>query len=118
MDGWMDGRMDGWMDGWMDGLTSIPPDRRGPLFLCLPARPSIPTNHPPRPSHRDAFAIAKVTLESLDLERMRMVVTTKETGLFGNEKLSEERQDIVFSKCTCVWCWMWLPRQCNRLSLD
>lgn len=37
-------------------------------------------------------------VESIDLERMRLRVTTKETGMFGNEKLEETRQDIVFSK--------------------
>lgn len=47
---------------------------------------------------RDAFAIAKVEVESLDLERMRLRVTTKETGMLGNEKIEETRQDIVFSK--------------------
>lgn len=50
----------------------------------------------------DAFSIAKVAVEALDLGRMRLVVTTKETGMFGGEKLSEERQDIVFSKSASV----------------
>lgn len=46
----------------------------------------------------DACVIASVAVESLDLERMRLAITIKETGLFGNEQLSDKRQDIVWSK--------------------